>query len=137
MANVKKLRNAYLECTIRWKYLSYWLRKYISKPSFSKMLIVWRGFKAYKLLGHLRRICLKHFKAYSARVVYVAIVRPHVEYASVVWSPYHITKIESIEKVQKRFIKMLCFSCFNIVYHRKDYINHCKNTSVEALDNKC
>ena len=33
---------------------------------------------------------------------YLAIVRPSLEYASVVWDPYHNSKIEHLEKVQRR-----------------------------------
>ena len=32
--------------------------------------------------------------------VYLAIVCPSLEYASVVWDPYHNNKIEQLEKVQ-------------------------------------
>ncbi|MFZ2538165.1 MAG: reverse transcriptase family protein [Oscillospiraceae bacterium] len=38
---------------------------------------------------------------------YITYIRPLVEYASVIWSPSHITLINAIEKVQKNFTKRL------------------------------
>ena len=35
-------------------------------------------------------------------LLYKALVRPHVEYANSVWSPYKKSDIEAIEKIQKR-----------------------------------
>jgi len=39
-------------------------------------------------------------------MLYKAMVRPHVEYANSVWSPYKKGDIEAIEKVQKRATKL-------------------------------
>ena len=38
---------------------------------------------------------------------YLVYVRPVVEYNTVVWSPYTIKDIETIEQVQRRFTKKL------------------------------
>jgi len=38
-------------------------------------------------------------------LLYKALVRPHVEYANSVWSPYKKGDIEAIEKIQKRATK--------------------------------
>jgi len=40
-------------------------------------------------------------------MLYKAMVRPHVEYANSVWSPYKKGDIEAIEKVQKRATKLV------------------------------
>jgi len=37
----------------------------------------------------------------------VAMVRPHVEYANSIWSPYKKGDIEAIKKVQKRATKLV------------------------------
>ena len=65
--------------------------------------------KAHRLLGLLRRNCLNTFSKRTNKILYVSLVRPQLEYASVVWSPYHVTKVNIIESVQKRFFKLLCF----------------------------
>jgi hypothetical protein len=40
-------------------------------------------------------------------LLFKALVRPHFEYASSVWSPYKKKNIEAIENVQKRATRML------------------------------
>ena len=40
-------------------------------------------------------------------MLYKALVRPHVEYANSVWSPYKERDIETFEKVQKRATKLV------------------------------
>jgi ribonuclease P/MRP protein subunit RPP40 len=62
--------------------------------------------KAYGILGLIKR----NFKDLSTRAfihLYKAIVRPHLEYANVVWSPHHHMYIEELEKVQMRATKII------------------------------
>jgi len=40
-------------------------------------------------------------------MLYKAMVRPDVEYANAIWSPYKKGEIEAIEKVQKRATKLV------------------------------
>ena len=57
--------------------------------------------KANRTLGFIRRnICTKH--AGIRETAYTTLVRPQVEYASPVWSPYTQTNINKVEKVQRR-----------------------------------
>ena len=62
--------------------------------------------KANKILG-----CLKHtFKFLNKEVLgmlYKALVRPHLEYASTVWSPQLKRDQDSIERVQRRATKLV------------------------------
>jgi hypothetical protein len=57
--------------------------------------------KANKTLGFLRR----NLKIPSIRIkeqAYQTLVRPSVEYASIVWDPYTKTEINKIEAAQRR-----------------------------------
>jgi hypothetical protein len=62
--------------------------------------------KAYSRIGIL-------FKGFSSRNVallvkaYVTYIRPTLEYASSVWSPYMLKHINAIEKIQKHFTKRI------------------------------
>jgi len=53
---------------------------------------------------------------------YIVYIRPLVEHDSVIWSPFTVKDIETIESVQCRFIKLLPgLSCFT--YHERLRIN--------------
>lgn len=65
--------------------------------------------RASKSLGYIIRNS-KDFKNISTlKLLFFAFVRPHLEYASLVWSPYHSAHISRLEGVQRRFLKLLVF----------------------------
>ena len=73
------------------------------------------GLTTSTVLGKLCEPCFiarfaRHFKNMeSLRLLYVALVRPHVKYASAIWSPRHTKYINSIERVQHKFLRFaLC-----------------------------
>ena len=55
----------------------------------------------------LIKINFIHMDTRTFVMLYKALVRPHVEYANSVWSPYKTGDIEAIEKVQKRATKLV------------------------------
>lgn len=64
--------------------------------------------KASRVLGFVRRFS-RDFRDHSVlKVLYCALVRPHLEYCSIVWSPHSTEAIERIEKVQRKFTKIAC-----------------------------
>lgn len=63
--------------------------------------------KAYRALGFIIRNT-KYFKRIeSVARLYNALVRPHLEYASIIWAPQAEMNSNLIEKVQKRFLRYL------------------------------
>ena len=90
--------------------------------------------KAYKLPGFIKRNCLKDMKPQTLRRMYVSLVRPQVDYATVIWNPNknHATNTRSIESIQKRFIKMLCYKS-GTIYHRDEYVQLCNNLFLTTL----
>ena len=59
-----------------------------------------------KTLGFVARNA-KHFRRVkSLKLLYVALVRPMIEYASVIWSPRHIVYSSLLERVQHRFCRL-------------------------------
>jgi hypothetical protein len=62
--------------------------------------------KARKLCGWIRRV-FKTQNTLALLKLYINIVRPVLEYASVVWSPSKRTLIRKIEKVQRQFTKRI------------------------------
>jgi hypothetical protein len=63
--------------------------------------------KALKCLGFLIR-CTKEFNdEHCLKTLYVLLVRPLLEYCSVLWNPTQIGYIESLDRVQKRFLRLI------------------------------
>ena len=62
--------------------------------------------KANKILG-LIRISYSHLDKISLRHLYTALVRPHLEYGNVAWSPRHLKDLRLLENVQHRATKLV------------------------------
>ena len=62
--------------------------------------------KANSAVGLIRHT-FKHLDKESFLYLYKSLVRPHLEYASVIWSPKMKKHQDSIEKVQRRATRML------------------------------
>lgn len=55
-------------------------------------------------MGFIKRTLKNKFTIESAKLLYCALVRSKLEYASIVWQPYHQVHIDSIESIQKDFV---------------------------------
>ena len=62
--------------------------------------------KANQMAGHIY-ITVTHKSVQTVVPLYKALVRPHLEYCSLVWSPYLKKDILSIDKVQRRVTNMI------------------------------
>jgi len=62
--------------------------------------------KAYRILGLIKRNFI-HMDKNTFIMLYKSLVRPYLEYANFVWSPYKKGDVEAIEKVQKRATKLV------------------------------
>ena len=63
--------------------------------------------KATKTLGFLRRN-LAFAPRSTKEVAYKTLVRPKLEYAAPIWSPYCKTQIQQVEKVQRTAARWTC-----------------------------
>ncbi|KAL4097682.1 hypothetical protein QTP88_022414 [Uroleucon formosanum] len=78
--------------------------------------------RAFKVLGFIMRLS-KDFKlSKSLKSLYCALVRPILEYGSVVWDPYTVSDINQLERVQLRFLRFCCF-VLGIPHLAHDYTN--------------
>ncbi|XP_076034509.1 uncharacterized protein LOC143021108 [Oratosquilla oratoria] len=61
---------------------------------------------ANKITGLIRRTFVS-LDEVIFKQLYVALVRPHLEYANQAWAPYLVKDIEAIENVQRRATKLV------------------------------
>lgn len=76
--------------------------------------------KANKIAGFLKRQTADISDMRVLLMLYSSLVRCILEYGTIVWNPYFILSIGRIEKVQRKFVKYLCFKS-NIQYDREIY----------------
>jgi len=68
--------------------------------------------KAKRMTGFIIRNC-KHFSdTDTLKLMYYALVRPHLDYSSVTWEPTSRELVEKMEKVQLRFLRYLYYKDF-------------------------
>lgn len=61
--------------------------------------------KSYSMLGFIMRQAWNFTDPYSLKSLYCSLVRPHLEYAMVVWNPAFAVHSARIESIQKKFLK--------------------------------
>ena len=64
--------------------------------------------RAFQMLGFIFRVG-KDLSVNTLRLLYCSLVRSHLEYASVVWSPYYNIYKDQLERVQRKFIKYCAY----------------------------
>ena len=73
---------------------------------------------AYKMLGFIIRNS-RFFKSIdSISTLYFSFVRNKLEYCSLVWDPFSVNSITSLEIVQNKFLRYLYFKRFNAPCNR-------------------
>lgn len=61
--------------------------------------------KALAMLGFIRRNTTDFTDPYALKTLYCSLVRSILEYAVVIWAPYHSVHILRIERVQRKFVR--------------------------------
>lgn len=64
---------------------------------------------AFKKLGFVMRSAKYFRKTSTLRLLYCALVRPHLEFASVVWTPHRTKFCQIIERIQNRSLRRVSF----------------------------
>ena len=64
-----------------------------------------------KILGFINRNTSGFSNTRTLTTLYISLVRSILEYASIVWSPFNVSSIERINKIQNKFLKMVSFRC--------------------------
>lgn len=74
--------------------------------------------RSFRNLGFINRITKPFKKIITLKILYFSFVRSILDFGSVVWNPHFKQDIDKIEKVQRKFIKLLNFrsNCSNESY---------------------
>ena len=72
-----------------------------------KMRIAQISKQANRILGLVKRLCRDFPDSETCKLLYCQIVRPILEYASKLWSPYTIKHQMILENVQRRATKFI------------------------------
>lgn len=91
--------------------------------------------KASSQLGFLFRFAKKFKDIYCLKALYCSIVRPILEYSSVVWCPYYRNEIHRIEAIQRKFIRFaLRHLSWRDPLNLPSYESRCKLIDLELLE---
>lgn len=84
--------------------------------------------KSESMLAFVRRTCRANFSDNIARLLYNALVRSNLLFASVIWSPHRLVGRRAIESVQKQAV----------IFLNKDYLNRSeKDYRLAPYDERC
>ena len=93
-------------------------------------------FKATKILNLIRRNLAGCSKTAKNRA-YLALVRPHLEFAVPVWSPHLKKDITALEKVQKRAARWICAKWDRATFKwNKSYEDCCNELNWVTLERR-
>ena len=62
--------------------------------------------RAHRMLSIIK-LAFKHLDVRTITVLYKTLVRPLLDYCCVIWCPFYVKDIEVLEKVQRRFTRIL------------------------------
>ena len=62
--------------------------------------------KANQIMGLIRRTFV-HLDMYNFNLLYKSLVRPHLEYGSIIWSPFLKSDINLLENTQRRATRFI------------------------------
>ena len=93
--------------------------------------------KAISALSFVKRQCYGRFNVDTAKMLYCAIVRSHLEFASCIWAPHHVVHIQSIESVQRQFVLYANRDRYvnenDDSYRLRPYIDRCTELELVSL----
>lgn len=90
--------------------------------------------KAFAILGFVKRNTKAFQDIYALKSLYCALVRSILEYAVVVWAPYHAVHINRMEAIQKNFLRYALRSLpWNDPLNLPAYEERCKLIDLHSL----
>jgi hypothetical protein len=101
--------------------------------NFSEYIDVMVG-NAFAMLGFIRRMLFEFRDPYTLRSLYTSLVRPKLEYASCVWSPFYDVHVDKVERVQRRFLRYALRNLgWTDIYDLPPYEHRCALLRLDTL----
>ena len=91
--------------------------------------------KALRMLGFVKRTMQQVNDVGVFKILYNSYVRSGLDYCSQVWSPSAKVYIDKVERVQKRFVKLLCIKCYKN-YDSERYSDLCDFFGLTTLQHR-
>ena len=88
--------------------------------------------KSFQMLGFVKRVAKSFKDIHVLKTLYNSYIRSRLDYCSQVWSPNPKCAIYKIERVQRVFVKFLCFQA-RIEYKSDNYAALCKHFHLTTL----
>ena len=98
-----KLDNTALELYAAEKDLSVWISKDLTRYK----QVNEQSSRANKMLGYLKKNTKFILRTEVRRTLYLALVKPHLGYATQIWAPQSIELIVKLERIQRRATKFM------------------------------
>ena len=84
------------------------------------------------MFGFIKRNTTEFTNIFTLLLLFKQIVLPHLDYCSSIWFPSTSDSINSLERVQRKFIKFLRFK-FNLPYSHDEYLTYVEELSLQPL----
>lgn len=89
---------------------------------------------ASKTLGYITRVTKDFRNIRVMRLLFMSLVAPKLEYASLVWSPMYRKHVNVLEQIQKRFLKYLSWKVDGVYPERgADFVEMCARFDLLTL----
>lgn len=102
--------------------------------NFSHHIVVTTN-KAYRMMGFIKRTMKSSKDIAVFKLLYNSYVRSNLDYCSQVWSPEARYLTNKIERIQKMFVRHLCFVS-KMQYDSSNYVNLCKHYRLSTLEHR-
>lgn len=88
--------------------------------------------RAFRLCGFIKRQTRDFKDIFSVKTLYVHLVRPILEYGSLVWNPYYNNSIDRLERVQRKMVNYMLLK-MNVNKDDFDYLSRLKIVGLQSL----
>lgn len=92
--------------------------------------------RALQMLGFIKRCTVDFNNIAAFKWLYCALVRPYLEYASCVWSPYYNVHKNALERVQHKFLKHAAYKMHLIDYTYEEILSELNMTTILTRHHK-